>query len=117
MQLCDDKRHCDISQFQGHAIPWYCSQDYANLDLIDEHHNIDGSRNNFVRICSITRASISGGTRWLGLSQTSCLKNNLGNELGRVCRNSQTLQQHMKNDHKERRKAWQKKKKSFAKQS
>jgi hypothetical protein len=74
----------------------------ANLDLIDEHHNFD---ENFVRICSITRASISGGTRWLGLSQTSCFKNKLGNELVRVCRNSQTLQQHMKNDHKERRKA------------
>jgi hypothetical protein len=59
-----------VSQFQGHAIPWYCSQHYANLDL-DEHNNIDGSMDNFVRICLITRTSISRWIKWLGLSQTS----------------------------------------------
>jgi len=48
--------------------------------------------------------------QFLVLKTQVIFKKKLGNELVRVCRNSQTLQQHMKNVHKERRKAGQKKK-------
>lgn len=45
--------------------------------------------------------------QFLVLKTQVIFKKKLGNELVRVCRNSQTLQQHMKNVHKERRKAGQ----------
>jgi len=61
--------------------------------------------------------SVSWGGSISSLENSSYSKKYLSNELVRVCRNSQTLWQHIKNDHKERTKASQKRKRSFAKQS
>ncbi len=57
---------------------------------------------------SNTRAFISGGsTSSSNLGSFNCLKESLSHALISVWKTSQTLQQHIKNDHKERKNAWQ----------
>jgi hypothetical protein len=46
------------------------------------------------------------GSSFFGLGSLGCFKESLSHELVKVCKNSQTLWQHMNNDHKERKKTW-----------
>ncbi len=68
------------------------------------HFGIQGSKISRQKIRAIFQVGSSSTSLW----HLDCFKESLSYDLVRVCKNSQTLWEHMKNGHKELKKTWEK---------